>query len=73
MKSRFLGRSIDERFLSHRLRSTSLGGIAGGLVAVALFEYRYFAEHLWSWDLLAVAVTMVGVKMAVMAWYWITD
>ena len=73
MKIPFLGRSIDERFLSHRLRSTSLGGIAGCLVAVALFEYRYFAKHLWSWDLLAVAVTMVVVKMAVMAWYWITD
>ena len=28
---------IDERFLTHRLRSTSLAGIIGGLVAIALF------------------------------------
>jgi hypothetical protein len=73
MKIPILGRNIDERFLSHRLRSTSLGGIAGCFVAVALFEYRYFAQHLWSWDLFAVAVTIATVKMGVMVWYWITD
>jgi hypothetical protein len=32
-----LGRAIDERFLNHRLRSTSLAGVTGGLVAGALF------------------------------------
>ncbi|HKV05477.1 MAG TPA: hypothetical protein VJO53_10270 [Candidatus Acidoferrales bacterium] len=73
MKIPILGTVVDERFLNHRLRSTSLGGIAGCLVAVALFEYRFFVNHIWSWDLFSVAVTIVAVKLAVMAWFLFTD
>ena len=64
-----LGKFVDERFLEHRRRSTALAGIAAGITAVGLFEYRYFIDHLWSWDLLAVAVTMVAVKISMMIWY----
>ncbi|MGA8867873.1 MAG: hypothetical protein WB510_12935 [Candidatus Sulfotelmatobacter sp.] len=73
MKIPILGKVIDERFLDHRLRSTSLAGIIGCIVAVCLFEYRYFVNHVWSWDLLSVALTIVGVKLAMMAWYLFTD
>jgi hypothetical protein len=73
MRIPFLGRAFDERFLDRRRRSTSLGGIIGCIVAVVLFEYRFFVNHRWSWDLLAVALTIVGVKMTMMAWYLITD
>jgi hypothetical protein len=73
MRIPILGTVIDERFLNRRLKSTSIGGIAGAVVAVGLFEYRYFVHHFWSWDLFAVALTIVGVKLAVMAWYLITD
>lgn len=68
-----LGRLVDERFLSHRLRSTSLGGVAGGVVAICLFAYRYYVDHLWSSDLLAVSLTIVGVKWALLLWYRLTD
>jgi hypothetical protein len=71
--SRLFGSRVDERFLTHRLRSTSLAGIVGGITAVGLFEYRYFVHHFWSWDLLTVAVTTVVVKLAAMAWYRIRD
>ncbi|MCJ7753336.1 MAG: hypothetical protein MUP13_02095, partial [Thermoanaerobaculales bacterium] len=64
---------IDERFLMHRLKSTSLAGISGGLVAISLWSYRYSIDHVWSWDLFAVAVTIVGVKVAAMIWYRLTD
>jgi hypothetical protein len=64
-----LGKFVDERFLEHRRRSTSIAGIAACLVAIGLFEYRLFVDHIWSWDLLAVALTMVAVKMAMMVWY----
>ena len=64
-----LGKYVDERFLDYRRRSTSLAGIFATLVAVGLFEYRYFHDHFWSWDLLAVAITMVIVKMTMMVWY----
>lgn len=73
MKLPIVGRAIDERFLNHRLRSTSLAGIVGGCTAISLFAYRFYVNHVWSWDLFAVAVTIVGVKLAAMAWYRFTD
>ena len=73
MTIRILGKEIDERFLMHRLKSTSLAGISGGLVAIGLWSYRYYIDHVWSWDLFAVAVTIVGVKVAAMIWYRLTD
>jgi hypothetical protein len=68
-----VGKAIDERFLNHRLRSTSLAGIIGGVVATLLFAYRYYINHVFSWDLLVVGLTIVGVKLAVMIWYRMTD
>jgi hypothetical protein len=68
-----LGRLIDERFLEHRRRSTSLAGVIGGVVAASLFGYRYYVNGVWSWDLLAVALTIVGVKLTMLAWYLLTD
>ena len=60
---------FDERFLMHRLRSTSAGGIAAGTVATLLWFYRYTFEHRFSWDLLAVPLTMIAVKWTLMIWY----
>ena len=68
-----LGRAIDERFLMHRLRSSSAGGIAGGVLAGVLFLYRHFVNHVWNLDLLAVLATIVAVKTAVFLWYRKTD
>jgi len=67
-----LGKFVDERFLEYRRRSTALAGIAGCLVAVGLFEYRFLIDHVWSWDLVAVAVAIVAVKLALMTWYRMT-
>jgi len=68
-----LGRAIDERFLSHRRRSTSAAGVIGGFVAAGLFAWRYYVNHLWSWDLFAIVATIVVVKLAVLTWYLLTD
>jgi hypothetical protein len=68
-----LGRTVDERFLMHRLKSTSLAGVAGGVIAVGLFAWRYYVDHVWSWDLFAIAVTIVVVKLAAMTWYRLRD
>ncbi len=70
---KIFGKVVDERFLMHRQRSTSIAGVAGGVLAIGLFEYRYFVDHVWRWDLLAVGVTMVVVKMGLMAWFYWTD
>ena len=68
-----LGQFVDERFLEHRRRSSSLAGIVAACLAIALFEYRLFANRVWSWDLLSIALTFVAVKLAVMAWHRIRD
>jgi len=73
MRLPLVGGLIDERFLQHRLRSTSLAGIVGGLLAICLFAYHFYIDHIWSWDLFAVATTIVGVKLIVMTWYRVTD
>ena len=66
---RIFGVSVDERFLEHRRRSTSMAGILAMLVAIGIFEYRLLHDHVWSWDLLAVVLTFVAIKLSMMAWY----
>ena len=73
MNSSILSSFVDERFLVHRLRSTSLAGILGAALAAGLFGYRYFADGIWSWDLFTVAVAIATVKIVAMIWYRITD
>ena len=63
---------IDERFLTHRLRSTSNGGLAGLLVAAGFFFYN-LSHHVIRWDLFAVVATAATVKMAFMIYYRVTD
>jgi hypothetical protein len=71
MRIPFLGTVVDERVLNYRLRSSSISGIAGALIAIAIFEYKLFAQHIWSWDLLCVVGAMVVVKLSLMAWFLI--
>jgi Kef-type K+ transport system membrane component KefB len=73
MRIPILGTEIDERFFRHRQRSTSIAGLVGAWVAVGIFVYRYFANGVTNWDLIAVAVAMGAVKLALMTWYFITD
>ena len=73
MRVPILRTAVDERFLAHRRRSTGLAGIAGGVLAIGLFEYHLFADGVWNWDLLAVGLTMVAVKLASMLWLRLSD
>jgi hypothetical protein len=73
MTAPILGKRLDERFLMHRLRSTSLAGVLGGLLAVGLLAWRFSVDGRWSWDLFAVAAAMAVVKLATMAYLRFTD
>jgi hypothetical protein len=42
-------------------------------VAILLFAYRFYVDHIFSWDLLAVSITVVAVKLSLMSWYYVTD
>lgn len=68
-----LKEGADERFLTHRLRATSLAGVAGGVTASLLFAYYFFWAQSTRWDLLAVAVVIAVVKLAALAYYRMTD
>jgi hypothetical protein len=68
-----LGRFVDERFLEHRRRSSSNAGIATCVATVCLFEYRRFRDHVWSWDLLALALIFLAMKMGLFTWYRMND
>jgi hypothetical protein len=73
VKVPILGITIDERFLEHRRRSTSRGGVACGVAATCLFAWRFYVDDFVSWDLLAVSITFVVVKLAVLIWYRLKD
>ncbi|MEO8431129.1 MAG: hypothetical protein ABI592_06430 [Acidobacteriota bacterium] len=60
---------VDERFLDHRRRSLSAGGLAGVMVAMGLFLYHLIHDHVMSRDLLAVGIVAVIVKYAVLVWH----
>lgn len=73
MTRRIFGIPIDERFLDHRRRSTSLAAMAGAVVSGGLFEYRLIYQHHMAWELLSVLLAMVAVKLAAMVWLHFTD
>jgi hypothetical protein len=60
---------IDERFLMHRLRSSSVAGMVGGTAAGGLFLYRMFVDQVRDWDLFAVLATIALVKVALMIYF----
>ena len=64
-----LSRIFDERFLAHRQRSTSVAGMICAATALVLFEYRYYVTRTPNWDLFAVGLVFVGVKLSLMAWF----
>jgi len=64
---------LDERFFDRRRSSTSIAGSAGGVLACALFVYRHYADRVWNWDVLAVAMAIAAIKIGLMAWYHFTD
>ena len=69
----YLRAFVDERFLDHRRRSSSTAGFASLIVAGSIFEYRIFASHIISWDLLAIITTFAVVKLSLFAWYRFHD
>jgi hypothetical protein len=73
MKLPGLGWTIDERFLVHRQRSTSAGGLAAVLLAGVLFFWGLFTTHVIRWDLFSIIATAGVVKIGLLIWYRSTD
>ncbi len=64
---------VDERFLDHRQRASSIAGFATLIVSACLFEYRMIVDHTISWDLFAVILTFAVFKISLFAWYRFND
>lgn len=73
MKLPGLALTIDERFLIHRQRSTSAGGLAAVLLAAVLFFRDLFGTHVIRWDLFSIVATAAAVKLGLLIWYRRTD
>jgi len=67
------GKLVDERFLSHRRRAQRSAGLTGFLLADGLLGYRYFVNHVWSRDLLAVVLTVAVVYLLLTTWYLLKE
>lgn len=68
-----LNRWLDERFFAHRRHSTSTAGVVTAEAALLLSAYRFYIDHVVSWDLVAVLATFVVCKLTLMTWYYLTD
>ena len=64
--------TIDERFLMHRLRSTSHAGLSAVLVAAGFFFYA-LSSNVIRWDYFAIVAVAAAVKIASLVYYRITD
>jgi hypothetical protein len=64
---------VDERFLDHRRRATSVAGVACAILAIGLAFFRWYHDRVVSRDLVAVAATFIVVKYALFFWYRRTD
>ena len=73
MSFRILGIDIDERFLTHRQRSTSMAGIATAMLSLLLFAWHFYVGHEIRWELFALGLFFVVVKLSLMVWYRLTD
>ena len=69
----FIDKLVDERFLTHRQRSTSTAGMIGAALVGVLFLYRMYFEHITDWYLFAILLLVVLTKFALMAYYFLTD
>jgi len=66
----FPGRhGVDERFLFHRYKSTSMAGVAAAFLMGGWFMYELFANDTYRWDYLVILTVMAVVKWVFMIWY----
>ena len=42
-------------------------------MAVLQFAWGWYVHHVWRWDMLAVALTIIAVKYAALIYYRLTD
>lgn len=56
----------DERFVTHRLKSTRFSVLVGTLVMFGIFNYHLIAHRVIRWDLFGVMLAMALAKVGAM-------
>jgi hypothetical protein len=64
---------IDERFLMHRLKATSLASIVGAVAMGGWFMYSMIVLDERRYDLLAIMLVMAVTKLGALLYYRRTD
>jgi hypothetical protein len=64
---------LDERFVLHRYKSTSIAGSAVAVAMGGLALYDYVGAGRFRWDLFGLLCLMVVVKLGCMAWFRLRD
>lgn len=64
---------LDERFIMHRYKSTSLAGTACALMVIGLFGWHYFRNGEFRTDLFVIAGVTALIKVGVLTWYRLRD
>jgi hypothetical protein len=60
---------MDERFLLHRLKSTSLAAVVGAVTLGGWYLYQMIAHGVYRRDLLVIAGLMAITKVTAMLYY----
>jgi hypothetical protein len=60
---------FDERYLIHRLKSTSTAGVVGAVLMGIWIIYQYFQKAVFHWDLMSILLIMVAVKLSLLLYY----
>lgn len=66
-------RTVDERFLLHRYKSTSHAGVLAALLMGGWFSYDQIVNGVIRTDFLIVLAAMAAVKLTFMTWYHLRD
>ena len=66
-------KKMDERYLMHRLRSTSIAGIVGAVAIGSWILYQFYVKDIFRWDLFVILMIIGLVKIGAMIYYRRTD
>jgi len=60
---------IDERFLMHRLRSSSYASMTGAVLMGAWVLYNLYGRGIMRWDLMIIMSVMAAVKLGALFYF----
>ena len=60
---------VDERYLMHRLKSTSLAGVIAAVLMGVSVLYQFYTKGVLRYDLFGILIVMAIVKLVAMLYF----